>query len=89
MNLDNVSAMHLLEVMLQGCVIEEWREFPDVFSEEGKHSPIYIVCFVQVAGDFFSLLLMFFCPPPRTLNVCAAFQESIYYVNQWFSKCVS
>lgn len=69
MNLDNVSATHLLEVMLQEGVIEEWREFPDVFSEEGKHSPIYIVCFVQVAGDFFSLLLMFSCPPPKEPSV--------------------
>lgn len=45
MNLDSASAVHLLQVMLQKSVMEEWREIPDMFSEEGKHSPIYSVFF--------------------------------------------
>lgn len=50
MNLDSASAVHLLEVALQRCATKEWREVPDVLSEEGKHSPIHSVIFFFSRG---------------------------------------
>lgn len=50
--------MRLVEVTLHRCVVEEWTEVPDMFSEGGGHREIYSVIFFFQEGSVSVCLCM-------------------------------